>query len=161
MDVVRVSSYRVRWAAVLAGVALFVLAAPAEARPLSGSGTGTLTSIDVDVIREAGGNVTQVRQVEGSVDGAIEGTFVQTVTGVVHKSGLVTFHGTMTFTGTVDGCGDGTFMVGVTGRAQAGIPTADAKFRVINQATNTLGVTGTGTLHQVGPDLTYEVAYTC
>jgi hypothetical protein len=161
MDVLRVTSCRVRWTAVLVVVALFVLAVPAEARPLGGAGTGMITGLDVDVIREAGGNVTQVRQVEGVVEGAVEGTFVQTVTGVVHKSGLVTFHGTMTFTGTVEGCGEGTFTVGVTGRAQSGLPTADATFRVINQAANTLAVRGTGTLRQVGPAFTYEVAYTC
>lgn len=144
-----------------AGLAVLLVAAPASSRPLSHSGTGTITNLDVDVTRQAGGNVTQVRTVEGTVQGPITGTFVETVTGVVHASGLVTFHGTMTFEGTVDGCGDGTFTVGVTGRAQAGVPTADASFRAIGHATDTLAVTGTGTLRQVGPQLTYDVRYSC
>jgi hypothetical protein len=161
MDVPRIFRHQVKWTAALAGIALLVLAVPAEARPLSGEGTGEITSIDIEVIREAGGNVTQVRQLEGSLTGTIDGTFVETVTGVVHKSGRVTFRGTLTFTGTVADCGEGTFTVGVTGRAQSGLPTADATFRVINQAANTLGITGTGTLSQVGTALTYEVAYIC
>ena len=161
MGVLRMSSYRVLWTAIFAGITMFVLAMPAEARPLSGQGTAQITGLNVTVIREAGGNVTQVRHLTAAVQGAVEGTFEQTVTGVVHTSGLVTFRGTMTFTGAVEGCGTGTFTVGVTGRAQAGTPTADATFRVINQAANTLAITGTGTLHQVGPNITYDVRYTC
>ncbi len=161
MDVPRVSSYRVLWTAVMACIALFVLAVPAEARPLAGGGTASLLPPDVSEVRIAGGNVTQIRTIDATVLGTITGTFVETVTGVTHKSGLVTFHGTITFTGAVAGCGEGTFTVGVTGRAQAGAPTADATFRVIKQATNTLAITGTGTLHQVGPAITYDVRYTC
>lgn len=158
---VRATSRRLLSAVVLAGLAVLLVAAPASSRPLSASGTGTITSLEVDVVRDAGGNVTQVRTLEGTVAGAITGTFTETVTGVVHASGMVTFHGTMTFDGTVEGCGDGTFTVGVTGRAQAGLPTADATFRAIGHRTNTLTITGTGTLQQVGPHITYDVRYSC
>jgi hypothetical protein len=161
MPATRGFSFRVGWAAVMACLAVLGLAAPAAARPLSGSGTATITRIGIEVVREAGGNVTQVRTVEATVSGAIQGTFVQEVTGVVHKSGLVTFQGTMTFSGSVADCGEGTFMVGVTGRAQSGLPTAEATFRTINQAAATLAITGTGTLQQTGLEVTYDVRYTC
>lgn len=144
-----------------AGVAVLLLVTPAAASPPVDSGTGEITSLSVDVIRDAGGNVTQVRTVEGTVEGPITGTFVETVTGVVHKSGLVTFHGMMIFKGSVDGCGAGTFTVGVTGRAQAGVPTADATFRSIARGRQDLAITGTGTLRQVGPELRYDVRYRC
>ena len=152
---------RISGAILLTALTAVVVGAPASAQPLPGSGTGTITRLDVTPTKDAGGNVTQVRTVEGVVDGAISGTFVETVTGVVHASGLVTFHGTMTFEGTVAGCGEGTFVVGVTGRAQAGIPTADASFRAVDQSSNTLAITGTGSLRQVGAQLSYDVSYTC
>lgn len=161
MNLTRETARRTGSTLLIASLAAVLVAAPAASKPLSDSGTGTITSLDVDVVRSAGGNVTQVRTVEGTVAGPITGTFVETVTGVVHKSGLVTFHGTMTFHGNVDGCGEGTFTVGVTGRAQAGVPTADATFRAIGRSTNTLAITGTGTLQQVGPQITYDVRYTC
>lgn len=161
MNVGRILSFRILLAMLVTGITALVLGAPATAQPLTGSGTGTITRLDVDIVREAGGNVTEVRTVEGVVEGAINGTFVETVTGVVHKSGLVTFHGTMTFEGVVSGCGQGTFMVGVTGRAQAGVPTADASFRVVGQPTDTLAITGTGSLRQVGAQLSYDVRYHC
>lgn len=157
----RATTRRIASTVVVAGLAVALVAAPAISKPLSDSGTGTITGLDVDITRTAGGNVTQVRTVEGTVEGPITGTFTETVTGVVHKSGLVTFHGTMTFDGTVDGCGAGTFTVGVTGRAQAGVPTADATFRAIGHRADTLAVTGTGTLRQVGPHITYDVRYSC
>jgi hypothetical protein len=31
----------------------------------------------------------------------------------------------------------------------------------VNQAANTVGVTGTGVVRQVGPFLTYEIRYVC
>lgn len=161
MNLARATSRRIISTMLMAGLTVAFVAAPVASKPLYASGTGTITSLDVDITRDAGGNVTQVRTVEGTVDGAIVGTFAETVTGVVHKSGLVTFHGTMTFDGTVDGCGDGTFTVGVSGRAQAGVPTADATFRAIGHQTNTLSITGTGTLQQVGPHITYDVRYSC
>lgn len=161
MGLVRTSSFRTLVMVVASAAALAYALPVAAAPPLSGSGTATIERVEVEVIREAGGNVTEVRQIHGTVHGAIEGTFEETVTGVVHDSGLVTFHGTMTFTGTVADCGDGTFKVGVTGRAEAGVPTAEATFRAINQAENTLPITGTGTLQQTGPNIEYDVRYTC
>jgi hypothetical protein len=139
-----------------------LFAGPAAAGPaLTGSGTGTLTRVDIVVIREAGGNVIQERTLEGTVEGALTGTFVEQVRGVIHKSGLVTFQGTLEFTGTVAGCGDGTLTAGLTGRAQSGLPTSDASIQLINAADSTLAVTGTGGLQQVGLAVTYDVRYIC
>jgi hypothetical protein len=161
MGLVRASIFRTVATVAVVSTAVLGPASPVAAQPLSGSGTATITRLEVETVREAGGNVTEIRQLAGTVEGAIEGTFVETVTGVVHKSGMVTFHGTMTFTGTVQGCGEGTFTVGVTGRAQSGVPTGEGTFRAIDQASNTLPITGTGTLQQTGPSIDYEVRYTC
>lgn len=143
-------------------VAALVLAAPAAAGPpQTGSGTGMITSLDITSQREAGGNSIQERSLTGTVDGTLQGTFVENVRGVVHRNGLVTFSGTMTFTGVVGECGEGTIMLGLSGRGQAGTPVTEAKVRVVNQAANTVGVTGNGVVRQAGPFLTYEIRYVC
>jgi hypothetical protein len=95
------------------------------------------------------------------VTGVLSGTFVEHVRGVIHPSGLVTFQGTMEFTGTMEGCGEGTILAHLSGRGQAGVPVTEASIRVIDQAGNTIAVTGTGTVEQIGPSLTYELRYVC
>lgn len=130
--------------------------------PQTGGGEGFLTRLEVIPIREAGGNRIEERIIEGVLTGALEGTFVEHARGVVHRNGLVTFQATFEFEGTVAGCGTGTLTAALSGRGQAGAePVTEANFRVINQASNTLKVAGTGTMHQVGPFITYEVKYVC
>jgi hypothetical protein len=115
----------------------------------------------VSLVRVAGGNVFQDRDLVGTVSGTLDGTFEENVSGVIHASGLVTFQGTMTFTGTVAGCGSGTLTLGVSGQGVAGAPVTESSVRVIDSAANTIQAHGTGTVSQVGPNLTYEIQYTC
>jgi hypothetical protein len=143
-------------------------AAPAGAAgpPLEGSGTGVITGLDVTPIREPGGNRIEQRTLTGVVDGTLVGTFVQDVTGTVHRNDSVTFRGTLVFTGTIAGCGDDvhTLTLGVSGRGHIpipGFPITDAHVRVIRQPENTLSITGQGVVHQEGPFLTYDIRYTC
>lgn len=143
-------------------IALGLLAAPAAAGPPEeGSGSGTILTLDITSSREAGGNVIQERTLTGTVSGTLDGTFVEQVRGVIHANGLVTFQGTMHFTGTLEGCGEGSLTLGLSGRGVAGLPVTDAQVRVINQSANTIDATGTGTVHQEGPSLTYDIRYVC
>jgi hypothetical protein len=136
-----------------------VAAAPAVASVMSGGGTGTVALRSVEVVRDADGNVVQERTLEGTVSGALTGTFVEHVRGVVKKSGDVTFVGTMIFEGTVAGCGAGTLVLRVVGKAVSGLPTSEGRLTTI--AGGTLAVRGTATFGQVGPALTYEAKYVC
>jgi hypothetical protein len=99
------------------------------------------------------------------VTGTLDGTFVQHVSGVVHPNGHVTFAGTMTFTGTVGECGEGTVTLGLSGRGLAGqppdFPITESRVRAINQASNTVAVTGQGTVSQTGLGITYDLKYVC
>jgi len=144
-----------------AAATLIVAASVAAAPPAAGSGTGTIALRAVTPVRIAGGNVFQDRDLAGTVSGTLVGTFEEQVSGVIHASGLVTFQGTMTFTGTLAGCGSGTLTLGVTGRGIAGAPVTESNVRVIDSADNTISAHGTGTVSQVGPNLTYEITYQC
>lgn len=156
---------RAAGAATVFGVAAPAAANPDEAgEPRSGSGTGKITNLVPTPIREVGGNRFEDRILTGTVTGTLEGTFEERVSGMVHKSGRVVFHGTMTFDGRVSDCGEGTLSLGMSGRGhieQPGFPITEASVRVIDQAANTVDVTGTGTVTQEGPDLTYEIQYVC
>lgn len=156
---------QVAGAASVFGIAQPAAATPDEAgKPLSGSGTGRITNLVPTPVREVGGNRFEDRILTGTVTGTLEGTFEQHVSGMVHKSGRVVFDGTMTFDGQVGDCGTGTLTLGVTGRGQIeppGIPITEASVRVIEQATNTVDITGMGTVSQEGANLTYEIQYKC
>jgi hypothetical protein len=150
------------FAAIGGTVAALMLALPVSASPLmSGTGTGTITSLVITSNREAGGNRIQERVLAGTVTGTLEGTFVEEVQGVIHPNGRVTFQGTFTFTGTVENCGSGTFTLGLSGQGIAGAPVTEARVRVIGGEPNPLGIRGQGTVSQVGPSLTYDVQYKC
>jgi hypothetical protein len=150
------------FAGVAAAVATLIVAAPvAAAPPLTGSGSGTVGIRSVTPVKTAGGNVFQDRDLVGTVSGTLVGTFEEQVSGVIHASGQVNFQGTMTFTGTVAGCGSGTLTLGVTGQGVAGAPVTESKVRVIDSSDNTIAAHGTGTVSQVGPNLTYEIQYQC
>ena len=129
--------------------------------PATGNGTGLITSLEDVSTRNAGRNVIKERRLTGTLSGSLQGSFVEEVRGVIHD-GRVTFEGTLEFTGSVPGCGDGTFVLGLSGEGQAGLfPVTDATVRVITHASNTIPVGGTGTVHQEGPSLTYDIKYTC
>jgi hypothetical protein len=152
-------------AVVVVVASLMLLAAPVGAAgpPVTGSGSGAFTSLEITSERNAGGNSIQDRTLTGVVfSGPLSGSIVQNVTGTVHRNGQVTFRGTMVFTGTIDGCGSGTVTLGVSGRGLAGAnPVTVSQVRVINQASNTVAVTGQGTVYQDGPNLSYQITYTC
>jgi hypothetical protein len=146
----------------VAGFGALTCAAPLTASaPVTGSGSGTIAVREVTTIRQPGGNVIQERTLEGVVTGTLQGAFVDHVRGVIHKSGLITFHGTMTFTGAVAGCGSGTLTVGLTGTGTAGAPVTTTALHVIEHGRNTLPVHGIGTVHQVGASFTYHIRFHC
>ena len=143
----------------LGALLALVAAAPAVASVMTGGGTGTVTLRSVEVVHQADGNVIQERRLEGTVSGALAGTFVEHVRGVIKKSGDVTFVGTMVFEGTVAGCGAGTLVLRVVGEAVSGLPTSEG--RLTTTGGGTLDVQGTATFSQVGPTLAYEAKYVC
>ena len=84
---------------------------------------------------------------------------------MVGADGQVRFQGTGVFVGTLEGCGSGTVNLRLNGRGQAGeapgLPATVTKFRVVDQASNTLAATGHGTIRQEGLDLEYEFQFVC
>lgn len=152
--------------AATAGAAALLLSAavPAAASgpPLSGSGEGVITSVEETSSRDAGGNRIAERRLEGFMSGALEGSFVEEVRGVVHGNGTVTFHGTLEFTGTVAGCGSGTVTGRLAGKGTAGPnPQTEARFTAADQPSSTIDTSGTGVVVQDGPFITYEIQYHC
>jgi hypothetical protein len=133
--------------------------------PTAGSGTAVITGLEVVPVRDVGGNRFEDRTLTGTTvgEGPLQGTFVQEVSGKV-RGDQVVFRGTMTFTGTVGDCGEGTVQLGITGAGEIpepGWPVTTAQVRVIGSASNTVSVTGHGTVEQDGPWLTYDIRYTC
>lgn len=133
--------------------------ASASAALMTGSGTGTVALRSVEIVRQADGNVIQERSLTGTVSGALNGTYVEHVRGVVKKSGDVTFEGTMVFEGDVAGCGAGTLVLRVEGKAVSGLPTSEGRLTTIGGGT--VDVRGIATFSQVGPALSYEAQYSC
>lgn len=132
--------------------------------PVSGSGTGQITHVETTNVREVDGNRHEDRILRGTVEGTLDGTFEQHTSGVVDESGRVVFRGTMTFTGELEDCGEGTINLRFSGKGHVprpGFPITEASVRVVNQAANTIDVTGQGTVSQEGQDLTYDIQYVC
>lgn len=163
---------RHRWLTILvAALGVLLLAAPAAAKgpPESGGGTGAITGLEIEPIRSVGGNNQEDRTVSGTVEGTLDGTFVQETTGTVHTNApnnRVTFRGVLTFTGTIDGCGDEvhTLVLGMSGQGtvpEPGFPVTEARLRAIGHPDTTVDVTGQGTVSQNGPFLDYEIDYIC
>jgi hypothetical protein len=146
-------------AAVAAGVSALALATPVVAAPIEASGTGTVEVRSVATIRQADGNVIQERTITGTVSGALEGTYVEHVRGVIQASGRLVFHGTLTFTGTVAGCGSGTVALALEGRGIAGAPLTEGRLATTGQ--NSLGLHGTGTFAQSATSIAYEAQFVC
>lgn len=152
-----------RFAGATAGAAalLVTTAVPAAATgpPLSGSGEGVITSVEETSSRDANGNRIAERRLEGFMNGALEGTFVEVVRGVVHDNGEVTFHGTLDFTGTVAECGSGVVNARLSGKGTAGAnPQTTARFTSVDESST---ASGTGVVVQDGPFLSYDVQYQC
>lgn len=149
------------------GGAAFLGAVPAVAAaqpPRTGAGTGQIMDVEVTSTRYADGVRHEDRHLEGTISGTLNGTFEETVSGTVFPSGRVILHGTMTFTGEVGECGTGTLHLKVAGQGTVTDPVGpivDSAVRVIDQAANTLDVTGQGTVRQEGPTLSYDVQYRC
>ena len=147
------------------GAGTLAAVSPAAAQPpVSGSGTGQITDIEITNVREANGNRHEDRILRGNLEGTLVGTFEQHTSGVVHKSGRVVFHGKMTFTGVLEDCGEGTINLRLSGKGhipRPGFPITEGTVRVVNQAANTIDVTGKGTVVQEGRDLTYDIQYVC
>jgi hypothetical protein len=115
---------------ILAAAVALLLAAPAAASPpTEGSGVGTILVRSISSSRDADGNVIQEREAAGTISGAFDGVYDQTVRGVIHKDGIVTFHGIMHFTGVAGDCGTGTVTLEFEGKAVAGVPVADGRLR--------------------------------
>jgi hypothetical protein len=156
---------RMATTALLATLALLLASAlpAAGSSPLQqGSGEGQIVIAQIDEVAAPGGNSIQERVINGTVEGALEGTFVQDVRGVVRRDGQVTFQGTMTFTGTIGDCGEGTITLGLTGKGAGGpLPVTESRVRPIRQAGNDIAVVGQGTVSQDGLDVTYELTYRC
>lgn len=150
-------------------VAMLVIVAAsswAERPPETGTGTGVIATVEtIDGPRDAGPNRVETRRLTGTLDGALQGTFVEEVRGVVSADDEVRFQGTAVFDGALDGCGSGTVGLRVSGRGQAGqapgLPATVADVRIVDQASNTLPATGHGTITQEGADLTYQVEFHC
>lgn len=140
-------------------------AGPPHAGPaLEGGGTGMIMNIEIEVLRETGGNSHQARTITGVVEGTLTGEFVQDVTGTVKRNGDVTFGGVMQFTGTIEGCGNAVHSVtlGLSGKGVGGpAPVTESTVRVIRNAANSLHATGHGIVSQEGPFLTYTLSYRC
>lgn len=149
--------------------AVLLLAAPAGAQgpPLQGGGTGEIV-IDPDKINEirnAGGNSIQERELDGVIEGTLDGTFEERATGTVHRTGRITFRAELVFTGEIEGCGDEThtLVLKLAGQGQSTDvgPVTEASVRVVGDERNTIDATGQGTVYQDGTDLTYDLQYRC
>jgi hypothetical protein len=145
------------------GAGTVAAVSPAAAQPpVSGSGTGKITHNEVTNVRESDGNRHVDRFLRGTVNGTLDGDFEEHTSGVVHKSGRVVFQAEMTFTGTLENCGgEGTLNLRLSGKGQTQPTNTEASVRVVNQAENTIAVTGQGTVLQEGSDLDYEIQYNC
>lgn len=151
-------------AALLGSVVVTVPPAAAGGPPLTGQGTGIITSIVETSSRNAGPNRIAERALTGTMlTGPLAGgTFEEEVRGVVHPNGTVTFQGTLSFSGTLQGCGDGTLTGRLAGRGTAGAaPVTDAHVALVGGRGATIPAAGTGWFHQDGPHLTYEITYVC
>lgn len=149
----------------LVAILLLLAASSWAERPGSGEGEGQITNVEVLDSRESGNNRIEERRLNGFLSGTLDGTFEEEVRGVVGSDGTVRFQGTGVYDGTLEGCGFGTVNLRVNGRGQAGqapgLPATVTKFRVVDRASNTLDVTGHGTIFQEGADLAYELEFVC
>jgi hypothetical protein len=145
------------------GAALvLVVATPSEAsRATHGSGIGTVLVRSIDSSRDADGNVIQERSASGTISGAFDGIYDETVRGVIHQDGIVTFHGLMHFTGVAGDCGAGTVTLEFEGKAIAGAPVSVGDLRTIDEGSSTLKVHVIGSFDEFATFFTYEGEFHC
>jgi hypothetical protein len=146
-----------------AGAAALVAAAPlAASPPTEGTGVGTVLLRSITESRDADGNVIQVRQANGTLSGAFDGIYAETVRGVIHKDGIVTFHGLMTFTGVAGDCGAGTVLLEFEGKAIAGLPVSEGRLRTIDHGDGTtVPVHVVGTFTETATTFAYAGTFHC
>lgn len=149
----------------LVGLLLVLAGSSWAERPSTGEGEGQITNVEILDSRESGENRIEKRRLNGFLTGTLEGEFVEEVRGVVGADNQVRFQGTGVFEGTLEGCGFGTVNLSVNGRGEAGqapgLPATVTEYRVIDESSNTLDVTGHGTIRQEGADLAYELEFVC
>jgi hypothetical protein len=151
-------------AALVAGVAVFALSAPASASsPLPATGVETFVSI-FTFEKAADGNVFLSQQNPGTKTGTFTGTQLFEGTLVLFKDGSFNFAQIITFTGTVAGCGTGTVVFRVEG---TGLVLPDGSAMITRDHQHTLFGQGTLPVHAsldsvgVGTTLTYTGEYHC
>jgi hypothetical protein len=139
-----------------------LLAAPVAASPpTEGSGIGTILVRSISSSRDADGNVIQEREAAGPIAGAFDGVYDESVRGVIHKDGIVTFHGIMHFTGAAGNCGVGTVTLEFEGKAIAGVPVAEGMLRTIDEGAASVKVHVIGTFNEFATFFTYEGEFHC
>jgi hypothetical protein len=142
-------------------VALFLAAPAAATPPTHGSGIGTVLARSIDSSRDADGNVIQVRESSGTISGTFDGVYNETVRGVIHKDGIVTFHGVMHFFGAASDCGTGPVTLEFQGKAIAGIPVSDGQLRTIDEGGSNVPVHVNGSFTEFATSFTYEGEFHC
>jgi hypothetical protein len=152
-----------RWVAVF--VAALALAAPASAGPpMSGSGTGAITSRTITGVRTTAGGKTFIDEVlTVSQTGALSGTSIQYVTLILRKTGRFRASGYGTFTGTAAGCGavNDEIRFENQGEITATGPVGDGRTHSVRPAAGQPYVRVVLTAHQVGDVFTYDASYRC
>ena len=103
----------------------------------------------------------QERSASGTINGAFDGVYDETVRGVIHKDGIVTFHGIMHFTGAAANCGVGTVTLEFQGKAIAGAPVSNGQLRTIDEGAATLKVHVIGTFSEFAAFFTYDGEFHC
>jgi hypothetical protein len=151
-------------AALVAGVAVFVLVAPASASsPLPAAGVETYVP-NFTSERVADGNVFLTALNPGTKTGTFTGTQVADFTLVLFKDGTFNFEGIVTFTGTVEGCGSGTVVFRSEGK---GFVLPDGSAMITRDHQQTLFGQGTLPVHAsldevgAGTTLPYTGEYHC
>ena len=81
--------------------------------------------------------------------------------GVVHKDGIVTFHGLMHFTGAAGDCGVGPVTLEFQGKAIAGLPVSEGQLRTIQEGDSTVPVHVIGSFTELATSFTYEGEFHC
>jgi hypothetical protein len=153
-----------RWVAatMFAATAALLAAQPTAATPpTEGSGVGMVLARSIDSTRDADGNVIQTRSASGTISGAFDGIYEETVRGVIHKDGIVTFHGLMHFTGAAADCGVGTVTLEFEGKAVAGLPVSEGRLRTIDEGGSNVPVHVIGTFSETATIFTYDGEFHC
>jgi len=140
---------------VAAAAAGMLIAAPAThaSVPITGTGTGVLTSVTVIDIRFADGNTFITTEATEIHHGVQEGTVTLISTFAIHPSGSLTYHGTGTCACTVAGR-TGTFVYSYEGRGESISSPFTGTFRILDGDGELATLRGQGTFD--GPLYTFD-----